>query len=64
MTLDFFLLGVGVVLLGGATTAAKHLKARLDVAGDPEAVGLTLALMVCNILQLLGAVILIGGLFG
>lgn len=64
MTLDPLLAGFGAVVLVAATFGARHLRTRLEVAEDPEAVGFALALMVCNILQLLGAVILVGGLFG
>lgn len=64
MTADLASVGIGLVVLLGASVAAWFLKRRMDEATGIEVVGLALTLMVANILQLVGIVVLLAGIFG
>lgn len=63
MRIDLVRLALGAVLLVGSTIAVRSLRRRLDESGGVEAVGLVLSLMIANILQLLGVVILVAAFF-
>jgi hypothetical protein len=64
VTLDLRLIALGTAVLAVATAGARYFKRSMDATAGVRAAGYVLALMVANILQLLGAVIVAGGLFG
>jgi len=53
----------GLLVLVGASAAAWYLKRRMDEATGIEVTGWAMTLMVANVLQLVGLVILLAGLF-
>jgi hypothetical protein len=55
---------VGLLLLVGASAAAWQLKRRMDASTGLGAVGWAMTLMVANILQFIGVVVILAGLFG
>jgi hypothetical protein len=55
---------LGLLVLAGASAAAWHVKRRMDAATGLETVGWAMTLMVANILQLIGVVVILAGLFG
>ena len=63
MSIDFANVTIGVLLLVGASVAAWYLKRRMDESTGIEVVGWAMTLMVANILQLVGIVVLLVGLF-
>lgn len=64
MSVDVVSVIVGLVVFVGATVAAMYLKRRLDDAAGMEGVGWAMTLMVANILQLVGVVVVLAGFFG
>jgi hypothetical protein len=54
---------IGLFLLTFASTAAWYLKRRMDTATGLGVAGWTMTLMVANILQLVGIVVVLVGLF-
>ena len=54
----------GLLVLVVASAAAWYVKRRMDVATGLETVGWAMTLMVANILQLIGVVVILAGLFG
>jgi hypothetical protein len=54
----------GLLVLVGASAAAWYVKGRLDASTGFEAVGWAMTLMVANVLQLIGVVVILAGLFG
>jgi hypothetical protein len=54
----------GLLVLVGASAAAWYLKRRMDASTGLETVGWAMTLMVANILQLIGVVVVLAGLFG
>lgn len=63
MQVDLLRAAAGAVLLVGSTAAARYLRRHLDETAGVDAVGLVLTLMIANILQLLGMVVLVAGFF-
>ena len=55
---------LGLFIVGGASGAARYVKRRMDASTGLEVVGWTMTLMVANILQLIGVVVILAGLFG
>lgn len=55
---------LGLLVLVGASTAAWHVKRRMDASTGFGAVGWAMTLMVANVLQLIGVVVILAGLFG
>lgn len=64
MNVDPANVAIGLFVLVGASAAARYLKKRMDQSPDIGAVGWAMTLMVANILQLIGIVVLLVGLFG
>lgn len=60
---DLARVAIGAILTVGSTAAARYLRRHLDESGGVEAVGFVLTLMIANILQLLGVVIMVAGFF-
>lgn len=54
----------GVLVLVGASVAAWYVKRRMDTSTGLEAAGWAMTLMVANVLQLIGVVVILAGLFG
>jgi hypothetical protein len=63
MSIDLANVAIGLLLLVGASAAAWSLKRRMDESTGIEVVGWAMTLMVANILQLVGIVVLLVGLF-
>lgn len=63
MSIDLANVAIGLLLLVGASAAAWYLKRRMDESTGIEVVGWAMTLMVANILQLVGMVVLLVGLF-
>ena len=63
MSIDLANVAIGLLLLVGASAAAWYLKRRMDESTGIEVVGWAMTLMVANILQLVGIVVLLVGLF-
>jgi hypothetical protein len=63
MSIDLANVAIGFLLLVGASSAAWYLKRRMDESTGIEVVGWAMTLMVANILQLVGMVVLLVGLF-
>lgn len=63
MNIDLADVAIGLLLLVGASAAAWHLKRRMDESTGIEVVGWAMTLMVANILQLVGMVVFLVGLF-
>jgi len=63
MSIDLANVAIGLFLLVGASAAAWYLKKRMDESTGIEVVGWAMTLMVANILQLVGIVVLLVGLF-
>lgn len=63
MSIDLANVAIGLLMLVGASTAAWYLKGRMDDSTGIEVVGWAMTLMVANILQLVGIVVLLVGLF-
>jgi hypothetical protein len=63
MSIDLANAAIGLLLLVGASAAAWYLKRRMDESTGIEVVGWAMTLMVANILQLVGIVVLLVGLF-
>lgn len=64
MSVDPVTVGIGVVVLMASSAAAWYLKRRMDAATGIEVVGWAMTLMVANILQLVGVVVVLAGFFG
>jgi hypothetical protein len=64
VSLDLRLIAIGTAVLAAASAGARYSKRSMDATAGVQAAGYVLVLMVANILQLLGAVIVAGGLFG
>lgn len=64
MSIDLPNVAIGLLLLVGASAAAWYLKRRMDESTGIEVVGWAMTLMVANIFQLVGIVVLLVGLFG
>lgn len=64
MSIDIVTVTVGVVVLMAASVAASYLKRRMDASTGIEVVGWAMTLMVANILQFVGVVVVLAGLFG
>jgi hypothetical protein len=64
MSADLATAGIGLLVLIGASVAAWYLKRRMDTAPGVEVVGWAMTLMVANILQLVGVVVVLVGVFG
>jgi hypothetical protein len=60
---DFANVAIGFIVLVGASAAAWYLKRRMNDSTGIEVVGWAMTLMVANILQLVGIVVLLVGLF-
>ena len=54
---------VGLLVLVGASATAWYLKRRMDDSTGVEVVGWAMTLMIANILQLVGIVVLLVGIF-
>jgi hypothetical protein len=63
MSIDLTNVAIGMLLLVGASAGARYLKRRMDESTGIEVVGWAMTLMVANILQLVGIVVLLVGLF-
>jgi hypothetical protein len=63
MSIDLANVAIGLLLLVGASVAASYLKRRMDESTGIEVVGWAMTLMVANILQLVGIVVSLVGLF-
>jgi hypothetical protein len=63
MSIDLANAAIGLLLLVGASAAAWYLKRRMDESTGIEVVGWAMTLMVANIFQLVGIVVLLVGLF-
>jgi hypothetical protein len=63
MSIDLANAAIGLLLLVGASAAAWYLKRRMDESTGIEVVGWAMTLMAANILQLVGIVVLLIGLF-
>lgn len=55
---------LGLLVMVGASAAAWYLKRRMDASTGLDAVGWAMTLMVANVLQLIGVVVILAGLFG
>jgi len=55
-------IAIGLVGAVSATAGARYLKRRMDLAVGLDAMGLAVTLMLANILQLVGVVIVLTGL--
>ena len=64
MSVDVIGLAVGILVLGAASGAAWYLKKRMDAAAGLEVVGFALTLMMANVLQLVGVLVIIASLVG
>lgn len=64
MSVDLATVLIGLVVLVGASGAAWYLKRRMDTSTGLETVGWAMTLMVANVLQLVGVVVVLAGLFG
>lgn len=64
MSINLANVATGLLVLVGASVAAWYLKRRMDDSAGLEVVGWAMTLMVANILQLVGIVVLLAGLFG
>lgn len=65
VTIDLWLLAIGVALFVIATAAAVRVKRRLDAEGrNEQAAGLTMTVMIVNILQLMAVVLVLTAIFG
>ncbi len=63
--LDVYQVVVGLLLLAGSSAGAIGLRRRLDRSEGPtEPIGLVLALMVANILQLMAVIVVLSELLG
>jgi uncharacterized Tic20 family protein len=63
MSIDLANVALGFLVLVGASAAAWYLKRRMDDSTGIEVVGWAMTLMVANILQLVGIVVLLAGIF-
>lgn len=63
MSIDLANVAIGLLLLGGASAAAWYLKRRMDESTGIEVAGWAMTLMIANILQLVGIVVFLVGLF-
>jgi len=63
MSIDLANVAIGLLVLVGASAAAWYLKRRMDDSTGIEVVGWAMTLMIANILQLVGIVVLLVGLF-
>ena len=63
MSIDLANVALGFLVLVGASAAAWYLKRRMDDSTGIEVVGWAMTLMVANILQLVGIVVLLAGVF-
>jgi hypothetical protein len=63
MSIDLTNVAIGLLLLVGASAAAWYLTKRMDESTGIEVVGWAMTLMIANILQLVGIVVLLVGLF-
>ncbi|HZD23863.1 MAG TPA: hypothetical protein VE569_10745 [Acidimicrobiia bacterium] len=63
MSIDLANVGLGLLVLIGSTAAAWYLKRRMDEATGLAAAGWAMTLMFANILQLVGIVVLLVGIF-
>lgn len=64
MTVDVAGIAIGFLVLAGASVAAWYLKRTMNASPDDiEAVGWARALMIANILQLVGIVVILAGIF-
>lgn len=64
MTVDIAGIAIGFLMLAGASVAAGYLKRRMNASPDDiEAVGWAMTLMIANILQLVGIVVVLAGIF-
>lgn len=63
MNVDLPVLGLGVVVLIGASAAARYLKRRMDATTGIEVVGWAMTLMIANTMQLVGVVVVLAGFF-
>lgn len=63
MSIDLANVAIGLLLLGGASVAAWYLKRRMDASTGIEVTAWAMTLMIANILQLVGIVVFLVGLF-
>jgi hypothetical protein len=63
MSIDLANVALGFLVAVGASAAAWYLKRRMDDSTGIEVVGWAMTLMVANILQLVGTVVLLAGIF-
>lgn len=63
MSVDLVTVALGLVMLVGASAAAWYLKRRMDASTGLEVVGWAMTLMIANIMQLVGIVVLLAGIF-
>lgn len=63
MTIDLTNVAIGLLVLVGASALAWYLKRRMDDATGIEVTGWAMTLMIANVLQLIGIVVLLVGIF-
>jgi hypothetical protein len=64
MSVDLVTVAIGILVTVGASVAAVYLKRRMDASTGIEVVGWAMTLMVANVMQLVGVVVVLAGFFG
>lgn len=63
MSIDLATVAIGILVLVGSSVSAWYLKRRMDASTGLEVVGWAMTLMIANVLQLVGVVVVLAGLF-